>query len=127
MPTFQQLLKFSKRLKKRKKNKTPALQKNPHKKGICLKVYTTKPKKPNSANRKVAKVKLSNNRVILTYVPGEKAELQTHAVVLIQGRRVPDLPGIRYHLVCRKYDFISMKRRRTSHSKYGFRLEKKIF
>jgi len=118
MPTINQLCKLS-RKKKTKKNKTPALNFNPQKKGICVKIYNRTPKKPNSALRKVAKIKLSNGKKIETYIPGEKHNLQEFSVVLMRGGRVPDLPGVKYHLIRGKYDFHGVKNRKTSRSKYG--------
>jgi len=121
MSTINQLCKFS-RKKKKKKNKTPALNFNPQKKGICVKIYNRTPKKPNSALRKVAKIKLSNGKKIETYIPGEKHNLQEFSVVLMRGGRVPDLPGVKYHLIRGKYDFHGVKNRKTSRSKYGTKL-----
>ncbi len=121
MSTINQLCKFS-RKKKKGKNKTPALNFNPQKKGICVKIYNRTPKKPNSALRKVAKIKLSNGKKIETYIPGEKHNLQEFSVVLMRGGRVPDLPGVKYHLIRGKYDFHGVKNRKTSRSKYGTKL-----
>ena len=121
MSTINQLCKFS-RKKKKKKNKTPALNFNPQKKGICVKIYNRTPKKPNSALRKVAKIKLSNGKKVETYIPGEKHNLQEFSVVLMRGGRVPDLPGVKYHLIRGKYDFHGVKNRKTSRSKYGTKL-----
>ena len=121
MLTINQLCKSS-RKKKTKKNKTPALNFNPQKKGICVNIYNRTPKKPNSALRKVAKIKLSNGKKIETYIPGEKHNLQEFSVVLMRGGRVPDLPGVKYHLVRGKYDFHGVKNRKTSRSKYGTKL-----
>jgi small subunit ribosomal protein S12 len=121
MPTINQLCKFS-RKKKIKKNKTPSLKGNPQRKGICVKIYNRTPKKPNSALRKVAKIKLSNGKKVETYIPGEKHNLQEFSVVLMRGGRVPDLPGVKYHLVRGKYDFNGVKNRKTSRSKYGTKL-----
>ena len=118
MPTINQLCNFS-RKKKKKKNKTPSLSFNPQKKGICLKIYNRTPKKPNSALRKVAKIKLSNGKKVEAYIPGEKHNLQEFSVVLMRGGRVPDLPGVKYHLIRGKYDFNGVKNRKTSRSKYG--------
>lgn len=124
MPTYNQLKSSAKRIKKKRKNKTPALEKNPQKKGICIKFYSISSKKPNSAQRKIAKIKLSNRRRILVYVPGDSVNVQEHAVVLVHGRRVPDLPAIKYHLIPGKYDFTTYATRRTSRSKYGIKLIK---
>jgi len=98
MPTINQLIrKGRKRIEK--KNSTPALMGNPHKRGVCIRVYTTTPKKPNSALRKVARVRLTNGREVNAYIPGEGHNLQEHSIVLIEGGRVKDLPGVRYHIV----------------------------
>ena len=121
MPTINQLCNFS-RKKKKKKNKTPSLSFNPQKKGICVKIYNRTPKKPNSALRKVAKIKLSNGKKVEAYIPGEKHNLQEFSVVLMRGGRVPDLPGVKYHLIRGKYDFHGVKNRKTSRSKYGTKL-----
>lgn len=119
MPTFNQLLFQKCRQKKRKLNKTPALRGNPQLKGVCLKVFTRSPKKPNSAVRKVAKVRLSNNLRIESYIPGEGHNLQEYSVVLMRGGRVPDLPGVKYKLIRGKYDFNGVKGRKQARSKYG--------
>lgn len=92
---------------------------NPQKKGVCLKVYTRTPKKPNSAIRKIAKVRLTNKINIIAYIPGEGHNLQEHSVVLVRGGRVKDLPGVRYHLIRGKYDFQGLLNRRKKRSKYG--------
>nr|NP_038194.1 ribosomal protein S12 [Synura synuroidea]AAF36960.1 ribosomal protein S12 [Synura synuroidea] len=119
MATINQLtLKFS-RKKKIKKKKTPALLGNPQQKGVCLKVYTRTPKKPNSALRKVAKIKLSNKKKIEAYIPGIGHNLQQYSVVLMRGGRVKDLPGVKYHLIRGVYDFQGVKMRKTSRSCYG--------
>lgn len=118
MPTINQLLKHS-RKKKRKLLKTPDLKKNPFKKGVCLKVYTKKPKKPNSALRKLARVKLSNKKEVTAYIPGEGHNLQEYSVVLVRGGRVQDMPGVKYHLVRGIYDFERLLTRRKKRSKYG--------
>jgi small subunit ribosomal protein S12 len=124
MPTINQLfLKKQKRLKKKKEKKT-ALKKNPQKKGICLKIYTKTPKKPNSALRKVAKVKLTNKYIIICYIPGIGHTLQEHSIVLVKGGRIPDLPGVKYHLIRGKYDLLGILERKTSRSKYGTKLQK---
>ncbi|CAO3587798.1 unnamed protein product [Absidia cylindrospora] len=104
---------------KPKLSKTPALENCYQRKGVCNKVYTTKPKKPNSAVRKVARVKLTNGRVVTAYIPGEGHNLQEHSVVLVRGGRVPDLPGVRYHLVRGALDLQGVATRTTSRSKYG--------
>lgn len=118
MSTTQQLIKYA-RLKRKYKIKSPALKKNPQKKGVCLKVYTRTPKKPNSAIRKIAKIRLTNKIQIIAYIPGEGHNLQEHSVVLVRGGRVKDLPGVRYHLVRGKYDFQGLKNRSQRRSKYG--------
>nr|YP_010835012.1 ribosomal protein S12 [Cryptomonas gyropyrenoidosa]WFQ82687.1 ribosomal protein S12 [Cryptomonas gyropyrenoidosa] len=103
----------------KKKTKSPALQLNPQKKGVCLKVYTKTPKKPNSAIRKVARVKLTNGVDIIAYIPGEGHTLQEHSVVLVRGGRVKDLPGVRYHLIRGVYDLLGIPSRKKARSKYG--------
>lgn len=118
MPTISQLCNNS-RKKKGKLNKTPALQGNPQKKGTCVKIFTRTPKKPNSALRKVAKVRLTTKRRVDAYIPGEKHNLQEYSVVLMRGGRVKDLPGVKYHLIRGKYDLEGVKNRKTSRSKYG--------
>ncbi|BAF35191.1 ribosomal protein S12 [Candidatus Carsonella ruddii PV] len=116
--TLNQILKF-KRKKSVKKKKTPALLSSPQKKGICIKVYTTTPKKPNSALRKVCRVKLSNKNEITAYIPGEGHNLQEHSNVLVRGGRVKDLPGVKYHIIRNVYDLSGVINRKTSRSKYG--------
>jgi small subunit ribosomal protein S12 len=101
------------------KTKSPALKKSPQKKGVCLRVYTTTPKKPNSAIRKIARVRLTNNLDIIAYIPGEGHTLQEHSVVLVRGGRVKDLPGVRYHLIRGVYDFQGISCRKNGRSKYG--------
>jgi|JI71714BRNA_FD_contig_71_264636_length_2748_multi_2_in_0_out_0_3 small subunit ribosomal protein S12 len=119
MPTINQLCR-NKRKSKDKINKTPALQKCPHKKGICLKIIQRTPKKPNSALRKIAKLKLfSNKKIVTAYIPGEGHNLQDYSVVLIQGGRVKDLPGVKYHIIRGKLDLQGLKARITSRSRYG--------
>lgn len=118
MPTINQLSNNN-RKKKLKKNKAPALQKNPQKKGFCLKIFTRTPKKPNSAMRKLARVKLTNDLCINVYIPGEGHNLQEYSSVLIRGGRVKDLPGIKYHLIRGKFDLKGLSNRKTSRSKYG--------
>jgi len=117
MLSIQQLIK-KKRNKVRKKNVLFSFN-SPQKKGICLKVYSLKPKKPNSAERKVAKVKLTNKKIIISYIPGEGHSLQEHSIVLVRGGRVKDLPGVKYHLVRGIYDLNSVNSRKSSRSKYG--------
>ena len=108
-------------LRKRKKtiNKTPALMKCPQRKGVCLKIVIRTPKKPNSALRKTAKLKLSNSKKIVAYIPGEGHNLQQYSSVLMRGGRVKDLPGVKYHLIRGKYDFSGIKSRKTARSRYG--------
>ena len=118
MPTINQLIKKS-RVKPITRNKVPALERQPLKRGVCVKVYTTTPKKPNSALRKVARVKLSNNFEVTAYIPGEGHNLQEHSIVLIEGGRVKDLPGVRYHVVRGVLDPAGVEDRRTSRSRYG--------
>ncbi len=137
MPTINQLIK-NPRKKVKKKSKSPALKfsfnslKNqrvyypsPFKRGVCLKVYTVTPKKPNSALRKVARVRLSNGMEVTAYIPGEGHNLQEHSVVLIRGGRVKDLPGVKYHVVRGVLDCAGVEKRRQSRSKYGTKKEKK--
>lgn len=118
MSTYNQLCK-KQRKKKKSLNKTPALQKCPQKKGICTKLVLRTPKKPNSALRKLAKLKLTNKKFIYAYIPGEGHNLQEYSTVLIRGGRVKDLPGIKYHLIRGKFDFLGLSTRKTSRSKYG--------
>lgn len=121
MPSINQLLYKQSRQKKFKKNKTPALAKKPQVKGICVKVFTRSPKKPNSAIRKVAKVKLSTKKVVECYIPGIGHNLRQFSSVLVRGGRVPDLPGVKYKCIRGKYDFICVPGRKTARSKYGTR------
>ena len=118
MPTINQLVRKGRDLIKAK-NKVPALDKNPQKRGVCTRVYTTTPKKPNSALRKVAKIRLTNSREVISYIPGEGHNLQEHSVVLIRGGRVRDLPGVRYHVLRGVLDTQGVKDRKQSRSKYG--------
>jgi small subunit ribosomal protein S12 len=118
MPTISQLVKEG-REQLKKKNKAPALQSCSQKRGVCVRVYTTTPKKPNSALRKVARVRLTNGIEITGYIPGEGHSLQEHSVVLIRGGRVKDLPGVRYHIVRGTLDATGVQNRRKSRSKYG--------
>jgi small subunit ribosomal protein S12 len=124
MATLNQLCKKG-REKKRKLNKTPALEKCPQKRGICSKLVIRTPKKPNSALRKIVKLRLSNNKMVYAYIPGEGHNLQEYSTVIIRGGRVKDLPGIKYHLVRGKLDFSGLKSRKTSRSKYGTKKIKK--
>ena len=118
MPTINQLVRKS-REKVSKRNKVPALKSCPQKRGVCLRVYTTTPKKPNSALRKVARVKLTNGQEVTAYIPGEGHNLQEHSVVLISGGRVKDLPGVRYHIIRGTLDTQGLEKRRQRRSKYG--------
>ncbi len=118
MPTVNQLIRKPRRAKIGKKN-APALEKSPQKRGVCLKIYTTTPKKPNSALRKVARVKLSNGNEVTAYIPGEGHNLQEHSIVLIRGGRVKDLPGVRYHILRGTLDTAGVEGRKQSRSKYG--------
>ncbi len=120
MPTIQQLLSKSRGRKKCvKHSRTPALMKCPQKRGVCTRVYTVTPKKPNSALRKVARVMLSNGLEVTAYIPGEGHNLQEHSVVLIRGGRVKDLPGVRYHIVRGTLDTSGVNNRQQGRSKYG--------
>jgi small subunit ribosomal protein S12 len=119
MATINQLCIKKQRRKKVFKTKTPALLNNPQKKGVCLKVFNRTPKKPNSALRKVARLKLSNGKKIEAYIPGEGHNIQEYSVVLMKGGRVPDLPGCKYHLIRGKYDLQGVKKRKQARSKYG--------
>ena len=118
MPTINQLIRKS-RQDKRKINKVPALQACPQRRGVCTRVYTTTPKKPNSALRKVARVRLTNGQEVTAYIPGEGHKLQEHSVVLIRGGRVKDLPGVRYHVVRGSLDTAGVSDRKRGRSKYG--------
>ena len=118
MPTISQLVRES-REKQRRKNTAPALQSCPQKRGVCTRVYTSTPKKPNSALRKVARVRLTNGVEVTSYIPGVGHNLQEHSVVLIRGGRVKDLPGVRYHIIRGTLDSIGVQDRRQSRSKYG--------
>ncbi len=118
MPTISQLVKDGRKLIK-KKSKSPALQNCPQRRGVCVRVYTTTPKKPNSALRKVARIRLTNGIEITGYIPGEGHSLQEHSVVLVRGGRVKDLPGVRYHIVRGTLDSTGVDTRRKSRSKYG--------
>ena len=118
MPTINQLVRKS-RTQVVKKNKVPALQGCPEKRGVCTRVYTATPKKPNSALRKVARVRLTNGQEVTAYIPGEGHNLQEHSIVLIRGGRVKDLPGIRYHIIRGVLDTQGVANRKKSRSKYG--------
>ena len=123
MPTINQLLR-KEREKVLVKTKSPALKNCPQKRGVCTRVYTTTPKKPNSALRKVAKVRLTNKVEVIAYIPGEGHNLQEHSIVLIRGGRVKDLPGVRYHIVRGSLDTAGVKDRKKSRSKYGTKKDK---
>jgi small subunit ribosomal protein S12 len=118
MPTINQLVRKGRELQK-KRTPSPALQSCPQKRGVCVRVYTTTPKKPNSALRKVARVRLTNGIEVTTYIPGVGHNLQEHSVVLIRGGRVKDLPGVRYHVVRGTLDASGVQDRRQGRSKYG--------
>ena len=118
MPTISQLVKHG-REKAQKKSKAPALQNCPQRRGVCVRVYTTPPKKPNSALRKVARIRLTNGIEVTGYIPGEGHTLQEHSVILVRGGRVKDLPGVRYHIVRGTLDSTGVANRRQGRSKYG--------
>jgi len=118
MPTINQLVATGRRISKRKTT-APALTGSPQKRGVCIRVYTTTPKKPNSALRKVARVRLTNGIEVTTYIPGVGHNLQEHSVVLIRGGRVKDLPGVRYHIIRGTLDSVGVQDRKQSRSKYG--------
>ncbi|MBM3319845.1 MAG: 30S ribosomal protein S12 [Candidatus Latescibacterota bacterium] len=124
MPTINQLVRKGRKVLK-KKTKAPALQSSPQKRGVCIRVYTTSPKKPNSALRKVARVRLQNGIEVTSYIPGEGHNLQEHSLVLVRGGRVKDLPGVRYHIVRGALDASGVEGRTQSRSKYGTRRPKK--
>lgn len=123
MPTINQLLRGA-RVPQVSRDKAPALEACPQKRGVCLRVFTTKPKKPNSALRKVARVRLTNGDEVTAYIPGEGHSLQEHSVVLVRGGRVKDLPGVRYHIVRGAFDLKGVKDRRRGRSKYGVKRPK---
>jgi len=118
MPTIQQLVRKG-RAKQFDKSKSPALDSCPQRRGVCVRVYTTTPKKPNSALRKVARVRLTNQKEVNSYIPGEGHNLQEHSIVLVRGGRVKDLPGVRYHIVRGSLDTAGVSGRRRGRSKYG--------
>lgn len=118
MPTINQLIRKG-RKKQKRKSKVPALAGNPQRRGVCTKVYTTTPKKPNSALRKVAKVRLTTGHEVICYIPGEGHSLQEHSIVLVEGGRVKDLPGVRYHIIRGALDAAGVEGRRQSRSRYG--------
>ena len=119
MPTFNQLFKKTRKNKKNSLQRTPALNKNPQKKGTCLKVFTMTPRKPNSALRKVTRIRLVNKKKVTAYIPGEGHTLQKFADVLIRGGRTKDLPGIKYKIIRGKYDLRPVLNRKSARSKYG--------
>jgi small subunit ribosomal protein S12 len=118
MPTINQLIRKSRKMSKNR-SKAPAMQSNPQKRGVCTKVYTTTPRKPNSALRKVAKVRLTNGYEVIAYIPGEGHNLQEHSVVMIRGGKVRDLPGVRYHVIRGVLDTQGVKDRKKRRSLYG--------
>ncbi len=118
MPTINQLIRKGRQIKKYK-SKAPAMDACPQKRGVCTRVYTTTPKKPNSALRKVARVRLTNGIEVTSYIPGEGHNLQEHSIVLIRGGRVKDLPGVRYHIIRGALDSEGVKERKKGRSKYG--------
>ena len=124
MPTISQLVSAG-REKVAYKTKSPALQSSPQKRGVCTRVYTSTPKKPNSALRKVARVRLTNGIEVTTYIPGVGHNLQEHSIVLIRGGRVKDLPGVRYHVIRGTLDTVGVAKRMQSRSKYGAKRPKK--
>jgi len=124
MPTIQQLIRKG-RKRVEKKSKSPALNSSPQKRGVCVRVYTTTPKKPNSAMRKVARVRLTNGKEVNAYIPGEGHNLQEHSIVLVRGGRIKDLPGVRYHVVRGTLDTQGVDDRTQRRSKYGTKKPKK--
>jgi small subunit ribosomal protein S12 len=124
MPTINQLVRYG-REKKKKRSSAPALQGCPQKRGVCTRVYTVTPKKPNSALRKVARVRLTNGIEVTAYIPGIGHNLQEHSIVLVRGGRVKDLPGVRYHIIRGALDCAGVEGRRQSRSKYGTKKPKK--
>lgn len=124
MPTIQQLIRSGRILKKRK-SKSPALKSCPQRRGVCLQVKTMTPKKPNSALRKIARVRLTTGIEVTSYIPGEGHNLQEHSIVLVRGGRVKDLPGVRYHIVRGTLDTAGVANRQRSRSKYGAKKQKK--
>ena len=123
MPTINQLVR-SPRKQKPRKSKTPLLEACPQRRGVCLQVKTMTPKKPNSALRKIARVRLSNGREVTAYIPGEGHNLQEHSIVLVRGGRVRDLPGVRYHIIRGTLDALGVEGRKQSRSKYGAKAPK---
>lgn len=125
MPSINQLIRIG-RKQERGKEKTPALQGSPQRRGVCTRVYTSTPKKPNSALRKVARVRLTNGIEVTSYIPGEGHNLQEHSIVLIRGGRVKDLPGVRYHIIRGTLDASGVGERKQGRSKYGTKKPKKV-
>ncbi len=123
MPTINQLVREG-RTRVRNRTKSPALTECPQRRGVCIRVYTTTPKKPNSALRKVARVRLTNGYEVTSYIPGEGHNLQEHSVVLVRGGRIKDLPGVRYHIVRGTLDATGVEKRKQSRSKYGAKVGK---
>lgn len=123
MPTVNQLIRFG-RKKILKKTLAPAISGSPQKRGVCTRVYTSTPKKPNSALRKVARVRLTNGIEVTSYIPGEGHNLQEHSIVLVRGGRVKDLPGVRYHIIRGALDTSGVKDRKKGRSKYGVKMPK---
>ena len=123
MPTISQLVRYGRQAVK-KKSKTPAMEGCPQKRGVCVRVYTTTPKKPNSALRKVARVRLTNAIEVTSYIPGVGHNLQEHSIVMIRGGRVKDLPGVRYHIIRGALDTAGVANRRQGRSKYGAKAQK---
>ena len=123
MPTINQLVRTG-RKKQRKKTSAPALDSCPQKRGVCVRVYTSTPKKPNSALRKIARVRLTNGMEVTSYIPGEGHNLQEHSLVLIRGGRVKDLPGVRYHIIRGTLDAVGVAGRKRGRSKYGAKKSK---
>jgi small subunit ribosomal protein S12 len=124
MPTISQLIRFG-RVSKKKKSKSPALKSCAQRRGVCLQVRTMTPKKPNSALRKIARVRLTTGIEVTSYIPGEGHNLQEHSIVLVRGGRVKDLPGVRYHIVRGTLDAAGVNQRKRSRSKYGAKMPKK--
>lgn len=124
MPTISQLVRKGRRVLV-DKSKSPALDSCPQRRGVCVRVYTTTPKKPNSAMRKVARVRLTNSKEVNSYIPGEGHNLQEHSIVLVRGGRVKDLPGVRYHLVRGSFDLQGVANRKRGRSKYGAKKDSK--
>lgn len=125
MPTINQLIRFG-RILSLGKSKAPALKECPQRRGVCTRVYTTTPKKPNSALRKVARVRLTNGIEVTTYIPGEGHNLQEHSIILVRGGRVKDLPGVRYHVIRGTLDASGVEARRQGRSRYGTKRPKEV-